>query len=111
MLWLHIPDLFWLVIGALTTFRITSVIHGEAIGAPIRRLIGAVETDEMISYPDTFLGHMFECFWCLSFWVAVGVTLWLVLLPAFPWGIVLLPFAMSAGAIVIKVFFLRLFDV
>lgn len=109
MLWLHIPDPLWMLIGALTVFRITSVLHGEEIGAPIRRLVGAVETDEMVSYPDTFLGRMFECFWCLSFWVSVGVTLWLVLLPQHPWGLVLVPFALSAVAIVIRVH-LRLFN-
>lgn len=102
MPFLHIPDLVWLIIGALAVFRITSVIHSETIGAPIRRLAGAQETEDMISYPETFIGHLFECFWCLSFWVSVGVTLWLCLLPVYPWGLVLIPFALSGAAIVVR---------
>lgn len=102
MLWLHTPDLLWLIVGALAAYRITSVIHNELIGAPIRRLVGAQETEDMISYPDTFIGHMFECFWCLSFWVSLVVTLYVCLLPAFPFGLILIPFAMSTAVIVIK---------
>lgn len=104
MLWLHMPDALWLIIGALATFRITSILHSERIGRPIRKLLGVIETetDESItmSYPDSFFGHLIECFWCVSVWVGAGVSVYLCLFPVFPAGFVLLPFALSAGAII-----------
>lgn len=89
--------LFWFIVGVLATWRITSILHHEEIAAPFRALLGVQEDEGLTSYPDTFLGHLIECFWCVSVWVAIGCTLILVWFPY-----LLLPFALSAGAIAIE---------
>lgn len=111
MLWLHIPDPLWLIIGILATFRLASIIHSERIGRPFRSLLGVVEieTDDGVamSYPDTFVGHLIECFWCTSVWVGAGVGAYLCFVVPFPLGLLLLPFALSAGAIMIHSMIMR----
>lgn len=112
MLWLHIPDWFSFVIGCLATFRLTSIIQREKIAAPFRRLFGVIEgegdtfyfvRDEYtIIYPDNFFGHLLECFWCVSVWVGLFVTLYICLLPEFPFLLLLLPFAFSAVAMLLR---------
>lgn len=90
--------LFWLIVGGLATWRLTSILHEEEIAAPVRKAIGIVEySDESPSYwtyPDTFIGKMFQCFWCLSVWVGGAITLLLHIFPRLS-----LPFALSSLAI------------
>jgi len=85
-----------LAILALATWRVTSIIHSEKIAYPLRRLFGA-KMDKLLGvevYPDTFLGHLIQCFWCVSVWVAAGSTLVYLYDVRF-----LIPFAISALAI------------
>ena len=91
-----LPDPFWLwlVIASFSTWRITSIIHSERIAQPFRSLFGVIETEDAIMYPDTFFGHLLECFYCTSVWVGVGTAVVLFLFPY-----ILIPFAMSAVAI------------
>jgi uncharacterized protein DUF1360 len=96
------PLWLWLVIGALATWRLTLILHQEKIGKPLRSLMGIREMKgvggEIIrTYPDNFLGQLFECFMCLSVWVG---SLVVVLLFVFP--IILLPFAVSMTAIALQ---------
>jgi hypothetical protein len=46
-------------------------------------------------YPNTMWGKLFECYWCLSVWVGILVT---VIVVIDLWWL-LLPFALSGGAI------------
>lgn len=86
----------WLVVYALATYRVTSALFREKIGEGFRKLIGATETEDVILYPDTFLGELISCYWCLSFWVGVLLLPFLLFLPEF-----LLPFAASTLAIIL----------
>lgn len=88
---------FWLLVGGLAVWRITSIVQREGIFRWPRKLIGITENDEGPDswlYPDNFLGAVFACFWCGSVWVAGLVV---VILYVFPPA--LLPFALSAVAI------------
>jgi hypothetical protein len=88
------PLWLWLIVGSFATWRIASIIHSERIAKPFRSLFGVIETEETTMYPDTFFGHLIECFYCVSVWVGLGTTVVLFLYPY-----VLIPFAMSAVAI------------
>lgn len=89
--------LLWLLIATLSVWRLTSIIHTERIARVVRKLFGVDETGELWIYPDTFFGYLISCFWCLSIWVGLAVAVLLILLPY-----VLLPFALSGGAILIN---------
>lgn len=90
------PVVVWLVIAALASWRIASILHREGIMRPLRRLFGIYEKDGVVFYPDTFFGELLGCLWCLSVWTALGTTLLLFIFPY-----VLLPFAFSSIAILI----------
>lgn len=109
MLWPHIPDWFEFVIGCLAVFRLTSILHHERIAYPIRKRFGILEGEDVDLplgdvrlYPDNFWGNLFECFWCLSVWVSFPVGLYICLLAPYPALFLLVPFALSAGAIIIE---------
>lgn len=88
---------FWLLVAGLATWRITSILHREQIAAPVRKAVGIMpvsedEDDPMYwIYPETFLGKLFYCPWCLSVWVGAGVLLLLLVFP-----VLIIPFALSA---------------
>lgn len=90
------------IIALLATYRITSLLQREVgpweLCTRIRKLFGVVHDTlgHPHGYPDTLFGKLFECFWCLSVWVAAGVSA-VVWLNGGAW--VLLPFALSGGAI------------
>jgi hypothetical protein len=98
MQWLHLHEItwLWLVVYVLAVFRLTSILFREKIGEWFRKLMGAKETEETIFYPDTFLGELISCFWCLSVWCGVGLLPFLLFLPE-----ALLPFAGSTIAIIL----------
>lgn len=92
--------LIYSIAAVLATWRITSIVHGEGIASPLRNKLGVTEVDEDPAhwfYPDTFIGRALSCFWCLSVWGGVAVTVMVVLFPP-----LIIPFALSAGAIFIK---------
>lgn len=86
----------WLVVYFLATYRLASILYREKIGGGFRKLMGAEETEETIMYPDTFLGKLISCFWCLSVWTAGFNLIFLLFLPE-----VLLPFAASTVSIIL----------
>ncbi len=88
------PLWLWVIVAALASWRLASIAHREGIFRPVRRWLGIGEEGGVITYPETFLGELFSCLWCLSVWTG---TLCTVLLFVFPH--VLLPFALSALAI------------
>lgn len=115
MPWMKFVDLgninwFWLVIGFLATWRITSIIHVEGIAQPIRALFnGKSDINGNIRYEPikflgtkiTFFAKLMSCFWCLSVWVGLLVT---ILILVFPY--ILIPFSLSTIAIIVE----RLWD-
>jgi hypothetical protein len=97
--WLY--PVFWLVVWMLATWRISSIITREEIGKPLRSLVGITSMrtatgEEYNEIPDTFFGYLFSCLWCMSVWVSI-----LLIVPVLKFPPVLLPFAASAGAILI----------
>lgn len=92
---------FWLVVWMLSVWRIASIITREEIGKPLRTLVGIVTIrlptgEETHEVPDTFLGYLFSCLWCMSVWVALLLVVPVILIPP-----ALLPFAASTGAILL----------
>lgn len=89
----------WFDIGLiiLATWRLTSVINREKVAESLRRALGVRESDHFTEIDDTFLAYLISCFWCLSFWVSVGILgLWYAYPP------LLYPFALSAAVILIE---------
>ena len=92
-----------LVLSAIATWRITSIINRETIFAPVRAWMGEKKIDKKLNeitwteyeYP-TFLAKLVGCFMCLSVWVGLGCTLVMFVFPY-----LLLPFVLSAAGIVI----------
>jgi len=87
-----VGSIYWLVVGALTTWRATHLLHAE--DGPwnvVVRLRAAAGTG--------LLGEMMDCFYCLSLWFALPVALligtgWLDRLLLWP--------ALSAAAILLE---------
>jgi hypothetical protein len=97
---------FWLIIAGLAAWRLTNIIHWEGIAAPIRKIFGGhYDKDHDVVYEPLrifgkevmFFASLMSCFWCLSVWVSMLV---IILVLVFPW--ILLPFAISAVAIIIE---------
>lgn len=93
--------LFWFLVAGLAVWRITNIIQKEEIASPVRQSLGVVEPDgedpDYWIYPDNFVGKLLHCFWCGSVWIAGAVTILCILFPP-----LILPFALSALAILIK---------
>lgn len=93
----------WLIIGILATYRLTYLINSE--NAPFN-LAGRFRTWIGIRYDERSqkvitnqFAEMVNCFYCLSIWM--GLLVFIVLyVPAIQ--IVVLPFALSGGASMLK---------
>jgi hypothetical protein len=63
-------DFYRLLLGVLCTWRLTHLLQAEDgpwdMSVRLRRAAG-----------DGFLGHLLDCFYCLSLWIALPVA-WLV---------------------------------
>ena len=56
----------------LSTWRISSILHREEIFSFFRKWIGVDDSNPTTTiFPDTFIGRLFSCIWCLSVWVAI----------------------------------------
>lgn len=83
------------VVAALATWRISaSLYYGKEFSWLRYRLTAETDTDDV---PLKFWGRQIECFWCVSFWVALPVTA-----VAFVWWPVLVPFALSGAAVLLS---------
>lgn len=90
-------SIVWLGILGLSTWRIASAIHAERIGRPLRTLFGVKEEGDLLLYPETLAGEFISCFWCISFWAGLVTLILWVICP-----LLVLPFALSGGAILIQ---------
>ena len=69
-----------LIILILACWRLTSLFHAEIgpgnLFTRIRCKCGIIHDGEgyPIGYPQTFLGSLFECFWCLSVWSGMFIA-------------------------------------
>lgn len=108
----------WLIINALTAYRITRLWIDDTL-PPLprvrrylqdqmeRRWEKLVDGDGKFDrkyYPYTGgygtgpgpLGNLLDCYWCSGFWISLAVVLAASLLPATVWTLIALPFALSA---------------
>ncbi len=96
-----------LLILILATFRITRLFVDDSEGGPwdimsrIRHAMG-YRYDELNrpAYVNV-VGSTLLCFWCFSFWAGLFVLL-ISFLPYWIGYYILLPFALSAGALLAK---------
>lgn len=85
-----LPEWVWVcVIAPLAVWRITHIVVFEKIMYFLHRWAG--------DNPDTFFGYLVNCFLCMSVWVGIAVTVLVLVFPIF-----VLPFALSAAAILIN---------
>lgn len=82
------------LVACLATWRISNIIYEEKIFESVRARLGVFRDG---SYNDTFIANLLSCFWCVSVWVGIACTIVTAVAP-----VVLLPFALSAAAIMIK---------
>jgi len=79
---------FVVILYGLATWRLTSLLIREEgpfeLFVMIRKALGILHDDSKapIGYPNTFAGKLFECSWCLSVWIAGGLTLAYIFLPS-----------------------------
>jgi hypothetical protein len=101
-----------LIVGALATWRISILIWYEDgpfdVYKSIRDYIALKGTPKMMhgglnselwfkhNYFWEYILHQVECFWCISFWVSLPISL-LIILPWHQW-VILIPFALSGVA-------------
>ena len=76
------------------------MLYSEQMFDGLRKKIGIIHDEERpVMYPDTFWGNVFECFWCLSLFISLFVSLAATIALQW-WGwLPLLWFSAAAGAI------------
>lgn len=61
---------YWLALGVLAVWRVTHILNAEDgpwdIVLRLRRLAGS-----------GFAGHLLDCFYCLSIWIAAPAAIWI----------------------------------
>lgn len=78
------------ILLGLATWRLTSLLFREVgpfdLFVRIREAVGIRHLKEDKTpylYPDNFFGKLFECVWCLSVWIAFGMSILYIFLPEF----------------------------
>ncbi len=100
-------DFTELLILILATYRITNLFVDDKEGGPfeimykIRERAGVSYDEESQPIATTTLSSAMLCFWCWSFWMGLLVLV-VSLIPAWIGYYMLLPFALSGGALAIK---------
>ena len=96
----QVPLWLRLLIAALATWRLSSLLVNEDGPNDMFLIIRARFGTHLIrddDRPESNLGRLFSCVWCMSVWVSA----FLALVAITPFWIVLIPFALSAAAIAI----------
>jgi hypothetical protein len=86
----------------LAAWRFSSLLHTEDAFEWLRRWIGIGNDEEGYPalYPETFLGNLFHCFWCLSLVVAFPISVGTVLGAGAHWGWIV-PVWLAASSVAI----------
>ena len=96
-----------LLILVLATWRITNLIVDDSEEGPwgilnrIRYLAGYRYDKQSRPASTNIISSAMLCFWCSSFWVGF-ILLLISLLPYWIGYYILVPFALSAGALLVK---------
>lgn len=98
------------IIAALTTYRLTSMLHNEAgpgdMFGKLRTRLGVRFDTYSNPYSTNWVSEGILCFYCLSVWVGFAVVAWLIITAllgfVFAGAIALFPFAASGVAVYLK---------
>jgi hypothetical protein len=94
-----------IIILILTTWRLTSLLTSEdgpfGIFERLRKLAGVRYDGDGLPFATNEVAKAFTCPWCLSVWVGAALAIAHYLLPTVAFWLAL-PFALSAGVIVIQ---------
>lgn len=94
-----------IIILILATWRISSLLVDELgpfeMFDRIRYRLGVRYNDKNIPYARNELAELFTCIWCMSVWIGLLIAILYVTIPHYT-TVLLMPFALSAGAIIIK---------
>lgn len=90
------PDFLKLTVAILATWRISaSIYYGKEFASLRYRLTAAMDE---YGEPLSWWGRQISCFWCVSFWVAWPVALFI----GSPGWFLFIPFALSGAAILLS---------
>lgn len=99
-------DSLTFIIAILATWRLSAMLSYEAgpfdVFVSIREKAGIAHDDDgrKISDDGSFFAELLDCVWCVSVWIGGAVAIGLFFYPVLFW--LLLPFALSAGAIIVE---------
>jgi hypothetical protein len=97
-------DILTIIILLLATWRVSSLLAKESgpwdIFEKVRTLLGVVWDVESKPEGTNMLSKMIVCIWCNSMWTGTVWILAYFISPLVIW--IALPFALSAGAILIE---------
>lgn len=95
----------FLLILILAAWRVSSLFVNEdgpfGMFAKLRAAAGINYDEYSNAYSTTFWGGLFNCLWCFSVWVGLGLMIAYSLYPN-QTILACLPFALSAGAILVN---------
>lgn len=98
------------IIALFATYRLTQLLNNESgprdIFVRLRSRLGVKFDEYSNPYGTTWVADAILCFYCLSIWVALGVSGLLIIAQALnvlPFAVgILFPFALSGGAVYLK---------
>lgn len=96
-----------LAVLLLTTWRLSAMLSYEAgpwdLFLRLRASLGIEHDDDgaVTGFPMRFLPRLFSCVWCLSVWIGASLSVSYWLAPDWTRWLAL-PFALSAGAIIVE---------
>ena len=102
----------WLILLSCATWRISSLLYDEAgpwkMFIWLRERLGVLHDEDGTPVGYSKWAEILECFWCITIWVSLGLTIPTALLEGVsPWDTILLWLASSTGAILIEVAWMR----
>lgn len=98
------------IVSALATYRLTAMLHNEAgpgdIFGGLRHRLGVRFDTYSNPYSTNWVSEGILCFYCLSVWVGILITLFLIGMSLAGFlataNLVLFPFALSGVAVYLK---------
>lgn len=94
-----------ILILTLACWRLSSLLVNEngpyEAFEQLRYWLGVRINEQSESYGNNIVGELFSCIWCLSFWIGLILMIAYVFYPT-QMILACLPFALSAGAILVN---------
>ena len=101
----------WILLS-FAAWRISSLLYDEAgpwrVFIWLREHLGVLHDKDGTPVGYSGRAEILECFWCITVWVSLGLTIPTALLEGVsPWDTILLWLASSTGAILVEVGWMR----